>query len=175
MYPGGVYLHQAQEYLVARVDSEQRIAFVKKCPKKLNHFTACRDYTEIDIIHVTKRLRVADSLLVYLGVVSILTYVFGSSMLEKRTMRVLSTTEFSLPPMKGQGNALWLDLPVSLKDQVENAGYAWFGALHGVGHLLLSVVRLFVLCDPADLNTQHYNPYEKRSRHQHPVDHYGEM
>lgn len=165
VYPGGIYLHQAQEYLVARVDSEQRIAFVKKCLKKLNYFTACRDYTEIDIVHVNRQLRVADSLLVHLGVVSVLTYVFGSSMLEKRTMRVLNMTEFSLPPMKGQGNALWLDMPTILKDQVESAGYAWLGALHGVGHLLLSVVRLFVLCDPADLNTQHYNPYEKRSRY----------
>ncbi|RLN97149.1 hypothetical protein BBJ28_00007851 [Nothophytophthora sp. Chile5] len=176
LYPTAVYLHQAQEYLIMRLDNIQHVAFAKKCPQQLKYFTTCRDYTELDVVRVQETTRLGSSsekqeeegpVLVRVGVVSILTRVFGSSMLEKRTMRVLGTNEFSLPPMQSFGDAVWLELPASLQEQVEAGGGAssWRAALHGVGHLCVAVARLFVLCDATDIGTEHVNPFEQRNRY----------
>ncbi|KAG3237261.1 hypothetical protein PI124_g17749 [Phytophthora idaei] len=49
VYPTAVYLHQAQEYLITRLDNIQRIAFAKKCLQPLTYFTTCRDFTDLEV------------------------------------------------------------------------------------------------------------------------------
>lgn len=171
-YPTAVYLHQAQEYLITKLDVENKVAYAKKCVEPLKYFTACRDLTEVDVVRVLNKQRITsldeetrDSpVFLNRGVVSVLTRVFGSTLVEKRTMRLIHSNVFSLPPMQTFGNALWLELPTSLKQQVEAANFSWSGALHGVGHLCIAVISLFVLCEGADVNTEHYNPLERRVR-----------
>ncbi|KAG1711417.1 hypothetical protein DVH05_008669 [Phytophthora capsici] len=171
VYPTAVYLHQAQEYLITRLDNSQRIAFAKKCEQPLTYFTTCRDFTDIDVvrIHSTAQLGRSgedpkyDSVLVCVGTVSILTRVIGSAKLEKRTMRPLGTNEFSLPPMQSFGEAVWLEFPAALRMKIqERDGASWTAALHGVGHLFVALVRLFVLCDADDVGTEHVNEFEQR-------------
>ncbi|KAG7383543.1 hypothetical protein PHYPSEUDO_003580 [Phytophthora pseudosyringae] len=171
VYPTAVYLHQAQEYLITRLDNVQRIAFAKKCLQPLKYFTACRDFTDLEVvrIHSTTQLgrsytkAKSEAVLVCVGTVSILTRVFGSTMLEKRSMRALGTNEFSLPPMQSFGEAVWLEFPATLRKQVEaRGGASWTAALHGVGHLFVALVRLFILCDAEDVGTEHVNEFEQR-------------
>lgn len=176
VYPTAVYLHQAQEYLITKLDIENKVAYVKKCIKPLKYFTACQDLTEVDVVRILGKQRITSQdankedvetephLFLNRGVVSVLTRVFGSTLLEKRTMRLIHSNLFSLPPMQSFGNALWLELPNSLQQQVEAASFSWSGALHGVGHLCIAVISLFVLCEGADVNTEHYNPLERRVR-----------
>ncbi|KAG2856224.1 hypothetical protein PC118_g11036 [Phytophthora cactorum] len=49
VYPTAVYLHQAQEYLITRLDNIQRTAFAKKCLQPLTYFTTCRDFTDLEV------------------------------------------------------------------------------------------------------------------------------
>ncbi|EEY64280.1 DEAD/DEAH box RNA helicase, putative [Phytophthora infestans T30-4] len=157
VYPTAVYLHQAQEYLITRLDNTQRIAFAKKCNQPLAYFTTCRDFTDLEVKPKS------ESVLVRVGTVSILTRVIGSTMLEKRTMRWLGTHDFSLPHMRSFGEAAWLEFPVTLRRQFEaRGGRSWTAALHGVGHLFVALVRLFILCDTEDVGTEHVNEFEKR-------------
>ncbi|CAI5716071.1 unnamed protein product [Peronospora farinosa] len=171
VYPSAVYLHQAQEYVITRLDNVQRIAFAKKCQKPLTYFTSCRDFTDLEVVRVHSTSRIghgyeksrSDSVLVCVGTVSILTRVFGSTRVEKRTMRVVATNEFSLPPMQSFGEAVWLEFPAALRQQVEaRSGASWTAALHGVGHLFVALVRLFLLCDTDDIDTEHVNEFEQR-------------
>ncbi|ETN17939.1 hypothetical protein, variant 1 [Phytophthora nicotianae INRA-310] len=171
VYPTAVYLYQAQEYLITRLDNIQRIAFARKCNQPLTYFTTCRDFTDLEVvrIHSTTKLGRSsekpkcESALVCVGTVSILTRVIGSTMLEKRTMRFLGTNDFSLPHMQSFGEAVWLEFPVALRKQVEErGGRSWTAALHGVGHLFVALVRLFILCDAEDVGTEHVNEFEQR-------------
>ncbi|GMG17753.1 unnamed protein product [Phytophthora fragariaefolia] len=174
VYPTAVYLHQAQEYLITRLDNTKRIAFAKKCLQPLTYFTTCRDFTDLEVVRIHKTSRLgsgdknvkSDPVLICVGTVSILTRVFGSTMMEKRTMRALGTNEFSLPPMQSLGEAVWLEFPTALQKEVEDRGGAsWTAALHGVGHLFVSLVRLFVLCDTDDVGTEHVNEFEQRIKY----------
>jgi DEAD/DEAH box helicase domain-containing protein len=171
VYPTAVYLHQAQEYLITRLDNTQRIAFATKCLRPLTYFTTCRDCTDLEVVRIQSTTQLGrgdkadwnDAVLVCAGTVSILTRVFGSTMLEKRTMRALGTIEFSLPPMQSFGDAVWLEFPALLRKQVEARGGGSFtAALHGVGHLFVALVRLFVMCDAEDVGTEHVNEFEQR-------------
>ncbi|OWZ19716.1 hypothetical protein PHMEG_0005986 [Phytophthora megakarya] len=173
VYPTAVYLHQAQEYLITRLDNARRIAFAKKCQQPLTYFTTCRDYTDLEVvrIHTTTHLQHdhektnSDHVLICVGTVSILTRVFGSTMIEKRTLRPLGTNEFSLPPMQTFGEAVWLEFPVVLRKHVEaRCLVSWTAALHGVGHLFVALVRLFILCDAEDVGTEHVNEFEQRTK-----------
>ncbi|KAL3674818.1 hypothetical protein V7S43_000745 [Phytophthora oleae] len=171
VYPTAVYLHQAQEYLITRLDNSQRTAFAKKCDQPLAYFTTCRDFTDLEVVRIHSTAQLgrsgekpkSDSVLVFVGTVSILTRVFGSTKLEKRTMRPLGTNEFSLPPMQSFGEAVWLEFPAALRMNIqERDGASWTAALHGVGHLFVALVRLFVLCDTEDVGTEHVNEFEQR-------------
>ncbi|TDH68485.1 hypothetical protein CCR75_001416 [Bremia lactucae] len=171
VYPTAVYLHQAQEYLITRLDHDQRTAYAEKCPEPLAYFTTCRDFTDLEVvrIHTVNQLQGSnkdykeDSVLVYVGTVSIVTRVFGSTMLEKRTTRIIGMNEFNLPPLQSFGEAVWLELPRLLRDKVEEtSGRSWTAALHGVGHLFVALIRLFVLCDAEDVGTEHVNDFEQR-------------
>ncbi|CEG43608.1 Predicted ATP-dependent RNA helicase [Plasmopara halstedii] len=172
VYPTAVYLHQAQEYLITRLDCVQRIAYAEKCPESLKYFTTCRDCTDLEVVrvHSTKQLgsdrvnvEMIDYVRVCVGTVSIKTRVFGSTMLEKRSMRLLGTHEFSLPPMQSFGEAVWLEFPIAIRNQVEKISKrSWTAALHGVGHLFVALVRLFILCDAEDVGTEHVNEFEQR-------------
>ncbi|KAG7401738.1 hypothetical protein PHYBOEH_011027 [Phytophthora boehmeriae] len=173
VYPTAAYLHQAQEYIITRLDNIQRIAFAKKCPKPLTYFTSCRDFTDLDVVRIQSTARFGSddnknesaTVLLRVGTVSILTRVIGSTMLEKRTMRFLGSNEFSLPPMQTFGEAVWLEFPLALREEVEAGGQvSWTAALHGVGHLFVALVRLFVLCDAADIGTEHVNEFEQRAK-----------
>ncbi|KAG4042815.1 hypothetical protein PC123_g21698 [Phytophthora cactorum] len=62
VYPTAVYLHQAQEYLITRLDNIQRTAFAKKCLQPLTYFTTCRDFTDLEVANyeTTSKKRVED-------------------------------------------------------------------------------------------------------------------
>jgi ATP-dependent helicase YprA (DUF1998 family) len=168
VYPTAVYLHQAREYLITRIDNDEKVVYAKFCTKPLTYFTTCRDFRDLTVVQIQwqRPLKMpAPVLVVAVGVVSVITRVFGSTLLEKKTLRVIHTNEFSLPPMQSFGRAVWLELPREVREQVEDAGGNWVAALHGVGHLFVAVVRLFVLCDTTDVGTEHPNPFEARVKY----------
>nr|CCA17215.1 DEAD/DEAH box RNA helicase putative [Albugo laibachii Nc14]CCA23690.1 DEAD/DEAH box RNA helicase putative [Albugo laibachii Nc14] len=169
VYPTAVYLHQGKEYLITHLNHEERFAIAERCKSELSYYSSCRDFTNVDIVRTfgTKAISThARSCKTYLstGVVSVTTSVIGSAMYKKRTMALIQSNTFSLPPMQHISEALWIDLPSSIQKQFRSAGYNWNGSLHGVGHLLTSLVPLFIRCDPGDIDTEHYHPKEQRSR-----------
>jgi len=140
VYPTAVYLHQAREYLITRIDNDEKVVYAKFCTKPLTYFTTCRDFRDLTVVQIQwqRPLKMpAPVLVVAVGVVSVQSF----------------------------GRAVWLELPREVREQVEDAGGNWVAALHGVGHLFVAVVRLFVLCDTTDVGTEHPNPFEARVKY----------
>ncbi|CCI50065.1 unnamed protein product [Albugo candida] len=169
VYPTAVYLHQGKEYLITHLNHDERFAVAERCKAELSYYSTCRDFTDVDIVRTfgTKAISsCTESSRTYLstGMVSVTTSVIGSAMYKKRTMALIQSNTFSLPPMQHISEALWIDLPSYVEEQFRSAGYNWNGSLHGVGHLLTSLVPLFIRCDPGDIDTEHYHPKEQRSR-----------
>jgi ATP-dependent helicase YprA (DUF1998 family) len=127
----------------------------------------CRDFTDVNICRIfcstSEHLRT--------GTVNAITRVMGCSLHEKRSGKFLERHEFTLPAMEIEGNAVWIELPSQLLAELTASGCNWRGATHGINHLLLSVIPLFVRCDMNDINSEHINVHEERPRYvQKPVN-----
>ncbi|OQS06426.1 DEAD/DEAH box RNA helicase [Thraustotheca clavata] len=163
LYPSGVYLYQGREYLITRVDTEAKLAFVEKCHKRLNYFTGARDFTDVNVSLPFARPpghKYHPS--VHLGRVSASTHVVGCYKYEKRTFKSLGLTEFSLPAMDSCGHGVWIDIPERILKTIPKDIHRH--AVHGMNHLILAVVPKFVLMDNNDLYTEHVNERETRPR-----------
>lgn len=82
--------------------------YANLCIKPLTYFTTCRDFTDLASMEIQwqQPLSMLDPVLVVaVGVVLVVTRVFGSTLLEKKNLKVFRTNEFSLPPMQSFGLA----------------------------------------------------------------------
>jgi len=128
----------------------------------LKYYTKCRDFTDVD---VCKEFRLLHNGHVALGIANTLTRVVGCYAHEKRTGVIIQKTEFSLPSMQHRGHAVWINIPnneVDRLNKLENESIR--AAVHGVNHLILAILPIFILCDAKDLGTEHVSPLEARPR-----------
>ncbi|MET0058976.1 DEAD/DEAH box helicase [Dehalococcoides mccartyi] len=147
-YPGAVYLHQGESYLVSRFDLNSQIALLEK--KKLDYYTVTRDLTEISIIEVLKNKLVGD-ISVYLGKVDVTLTVTGYRRKAQFTEQVLSEEQLDLPPQTFPTIAVWFKLPSDLVSAMEKTKMDFHGAIHAAEHALIGLLPLFALCDRGDI------------------------
>ncbi|AII58012.1 DEAD/DEAH box helicase [Dehalococcoides mccartyi] len=147
-YPGAVYLHQGESYLVSRFDLNSQIALLEK--KKLDYYTVTRDLTEISIIEVLKNKLVGD-ISVYLGKVDVTLTVTGYRRKAQFTEQVLSEEQLDLPPQTFPTIAVWFKLPSDIVSAMEKTKMDFHGAIHAAEHALIGLLPLFALCDRGDI------------------------
>ncbi|AHB13629.1 DEAD/DEAH box helicase [Dehalococcoides mccartyi] len=147
-YPGAVYLHQGESYLVSRFDLNSQIALLEK--KKLDYYTVTRDLTEISILEVLKNKLVGD-ISVYLGKVDVTLTVTGYRRKAQFTEQVLSEEQLDLPPQTFPTIAVWFKLPSDIVSAMEKTKMDFHGAIHAAEHALIGLLPLFALCDRGDI------------------------
>ncbi|ACZ61968.1 DEAD/DEAH box helicase [Dehalococcoides mccartyi] len=147
-YPGAVYLHQGESYLVSRFDLNSQIALLEK--KKLDYYTVTRDLTEISIIEVLKNKLVGD-ISVYLGKVDVTLTITGYRRKAQFTEQVLSEEQLDLPPQTFPTIAVWFKLPSDIAASMEKTKMDFHGAIHAAEHALIGLLPLFALCDRGDI------------------------
>ncbi|MEN8493638.1 DEAD/DEAH box helicase [Dehalococcoides sp. THU3] len=147
-YPGAVYLHQGESYLVSRFDLNSQIALLEK--KKLDYYTVTRDLTEISIIEVLKNKLVGD-ISVYLGKVDVTLTVTGYRRKAQFTEQVLSEEKLDLPPQTFPTIAVWFKLSSDIVSAMEKTKMDFHGAIHAAEHALIGLLPLFALCDRNDI------------------------
>ncbi len=148
VYPGAIYLHQGETYLVVELDIEKRTAYVK--PVAVNYYTQARDMTELNIKSIKKRKKVG-RVNVYLGEVEVVVTVVGYKKKMQFTEEVLGDEELVLPPNRFNTIALWFDLPGGLDKRVDSDGLDLHGGLHATEHAAIGILPLFALCDRNDI------------------------
>eukprot|EP00752_Nemacystus_decipiens_P007203 g6448.t1 len=121
LFQGAIYLHQARQYLVTRLDLGAHVAHT--IPVKRGQ---ARPHKQMG------------------------------------TGRTLERGECTLPPLQYATRAFWLDVGVTAKSRVQEEGLDFEGGVHAVGHALLAVVPLFLLCDAADVDCEHARPHHNR-------------
>ncbi|CAN0251393.1 unnamed protein product, partial [Ectocarpus fasciculatus] len=161
LFQGAIYLHQARQYLVTRLDLGAHVAHT--VPVKVNYYTAARNNVEVN---VTKRLEVSEDKHAHTGCVNVVSTVYGFVKKQMGTGRTLERGECSLPPLQYATRAFWLDVGTTARRRVEEEGLDLEGGVHAVGHALLAVVPLFLLCDAADVDCEHARPHHSRPQPQ---------
>ena len=150
VFPGAVYLHQGESYLVERLDLAAHTAYAR--PAEVNYYTQDKELTDLHIIKI-----IADKTCrghkVYLGEVEVTTRVVGYKKKAHFTEEILGEEPLDLPPQRFPTVALWFDLPPETVRRVDEdeAGLDFAGGLHALEHAAIGMLPLFALCDRNDI------------------------
>ncbi|MCE2463992.1 MAG: DEAD/DEAH box helicase [Dehalococcoidia bacterium] len=148
LYPGAVYLHRGEPYLVNRLDPVSRRAYV--VPNDGAYYTDARDVTDIRIRGV-RQTRTAGGVEVYMGDVEVTNQVLGFKKKVPFTEATISEEYLDLPPQRFNTVALWFDVPDDFLKGVREARADLAGGLHAGEHAAIGVLPLFALCDRNDI------------------------
>jgi DEAD/DEAH box helicase domain-containing protein len=154
VYPGAVYLHQGDTYLVQSLDTREALAR----RAQLAYYTQPRDITDIAIERVVEQREVGPATLCF-GVVSVTRQVTGYRRKEHYSEALLSEHDLALPPQTFRTQAVWWVLPEELSvalaracgDSSRSTGEGLPGALHAMEHAAIGILPLFAQCDRWDI------------------------
>jgi DEAD/DEAH box helicase domain-containing protein len=150
VFPGAIYLHQGESYLVEELDIQARTAYAK--PVEVNYYTQDKELTDLHILKVLKE-KDCRGTKVYLGEVEVTTRVVGFKKKAQFTEEVIGEEPLDLPPQRFPTIALWFDLPPETVKRVDEdeAGLDFAGGLHAVEHAAIAILPMFALCDRNDI------------------------
>lgn len=158
LFEGAIYLHQARPHLIVKLDLVTNEAWAQPM-STCNYYTSSRNHTDAD---PTKRLETANG--VTTGCVHVKTEIWGYRKICRKTGRVLSLHEFSLPSLEFDTRGTWIDVPEDSLKRLDECGRDRLSGIHALNHALCIVAPLFVVCDPNDINTEHAYPFQHRPR-----------
>jgi len=132
LYQGGIYLHQARQYLVTHLDLEKHTAKVR--PVRVPYYTVAKNTTEVvttcrieslvsSIPSTTEAASDSDSFeckesLVHIGGAVVRRLVYGWVKKYMNSDRSFECNECKLPPLEYNTRAWWADIPMDLRAEV---------------------------------------------------------
>ena len=152
LYDGGIFLHQGNSYLVKEFNPDRKLARVERV--RIDWTTSQRDFTDVDPIETEAIRRIPNSLCrAFYGSIKIQRVVFGFFKVDKRG-RILDAVQVDNPPIVILSKGMWLDVPKSALDILQQRRLNMAGAIHAAEHAVLSLMPNFVISIPGDVSTE---------------------
>jgi len=148
IFPGAIYLHQGESYLIESLDLAARTAQAR--PVEVNYYTQDKEITDLHIIRVIRN-KSCRGINVYLGEVEVTTRVVGFKKLAQFTEEVIGEEPLDLPPQRFPTIALWFDVPPGIESRLAGDQLDFAGGLHATEHAAIGMLPLFALCDRNDI------------------------
>jgi DEAD/DEAH box helicase domain-containing protein len=148
VYPGGVYLHQGETYLVRDLDLDGRAAYVE--PKAVDYYTQA-------ILDAHIRAGQADQQRDWRGwriCHGPATVTWATTAFKKIKFYSLDSIGYGkldLPPQHLDTASTWLVPDAATLDEVRGHGRNPIEGLIGIRNVLVHVLPLFAMCDRTDL------------------------
>jgi len=118
-YEGAIYMHQAQTYLVERLDWEGRIAGVR--PVDVDYYTRAAIGSTIRRLEAVEE-RVKGGLVVAHGEATVITQATGYRKVRRYTHETLGYGPIDLPAMTLETTGYWLVFSEALTDRLQDLG-----------------------------------------------------
>ena len=145
LHEKAIYLHDARQYQVEKLDFDGRKAFVREVDS--DYFTDAIVYTQ-----VSELARFEEEGMAAQGEVRVKRQVVGFKKIKFYTLENVGAGQLSLPEQEMHTTAFWLHFATGFFDDFEGFSTADLqDALHGLGNLLKTVGALLLLSDPRDL------------------------
>jgi DEAD/DEAH box helicase domain-containing protein len=148
VYPGAIYLHQGESYLITELDLAGRTALA--VPTDVNYYTQTKDLTDLRILRSLHE-KSYQGVKVHLGDVEVTTTVAGYKKKAQYTEEVIGEEPLDLPPQHFPTVALWFDLPAGTVARIDEEQLDYAGGLHAAEHAAIAILPLFSLCDRNDI------------------------
>ncbi len=148
VYPGAIYLHQGESYLITRLDLDMGIAYAS--PVDVDYYTEPREINEVSILQ-TRRRKSMPAGEAHFGQLDVTQQVIGYRRLQQFSDTVLSLEPLDMPTQSFKTMGLWFDVPPDINRAVDRHGLDWAGGLHAVEHAAIGMLPLFAMCDRLDI------------------------
>ncbi|MCS6841905.1 MAG: DUF1998 domain-containing protein, partial [Roseiflexus sp.] len=146
VFPGAVYMHQGDTYVVVELTSRQALAR----RARVEYYTQTIDETEIAVRQVRQQRQVGAATIV-LGVVDVTRQVVGYKRKKHYTDEVISEHDLTMPPQTFRTIAVWWTIAEPICRQVAQVCNNALDALHAMEHAAIGLLPLFAQCDRADI------------------------
>jgi DEAD/DEAH box helicase domain-containing protein len=148
VYPGAVYLHQGESYVVERLETDARAAYVR--PASVEYYTVPRVQSSVRIERQSETLAVGRTRAA-LGEVTVTSHVIGYRRQRLLTDIMIASVDLDLPPDSYRTEGLWFVVPPATQIAAAGEGVDLLGAIHAVEHAAIGLAPLQVMCDRWDL------------------------
>lgn len=148
IYPGAVYLHQGEAYLVTELDIKSRTAFAQLTDA--SYYTQSKDITDLRILKTTDE-KIIGRTSICVGEVEVTTQVLGFKKKRVYSEEVIGEEPLDLPPQAFETVALWFGIPSRVQGRIAGQGLDLAGGLHAAEHASIAMLPLFALCDRNDI------------------------
>lgn len=146
VYPGAVYLHQGDAYLVSELTN--RFALAKR--SDVDYYTQTIEETAIKV-EKQRETRTLGPATLAIGVVEVTRRVTGYKRKRHYSEEVLSEHDLTLPPLTFRTVAVWWTVPETLVRKVGETCEDALDGLHAMEHACIGLLPLFAQCDRADI------------------------
>jgi DEAD/DEAH box helicase domain-containing protein len=149
LHPKAIYLHEARQYQVERMDYDGRKAYVRQV--ECDYFTDAIDYTQVKVIEEFDSRPVAAATAAH-GEVRVNTQIVGFKKVKFYTNENVGAGTLSMPEQEMHTTSFWLHFPARFLAAFPQLGATEkLNAIAGLGHALRTVGALLLMCDPRDL------------------------
>ena len=148
LYPGALHLHQGESFLITEIDFPVNTIYCTEAD--VPYYTDSKSLTEIRIVNTISNRHVGNSTVHY-GIANISTDVVSFKRIHKYSNQVISEEKLTLPNINFDTMAVWVDVSVEILERIESFGFNKFGGLHGLEHLIMSLIPMFAMCHRDDI------------------------
>ena len=149
LHEKAIYLHEARQYQVERLDFENRKAYVRRVES--DYYTDAIDYTQVKELDRFESAELSGAAARH-GEVRINRQVVGFKKIKFYTSENVGAGQLSMPEMELHTTAFWLHFPEAFLSQFADLTPTEKQAgLSGMGNALRAVAALLLMCDPRDL------------------------
>jgi DEAD/DEAH box helicase domain-containing protein len=148
VFPGAIYLHQGESYLVQKLDLISAEAYVT--PVSVQYHTEVREVSEVRVVR-SLRHRLFPSGAAYLGRLRVRSQVVGFRRVESGGGAAVEEEPLEFPPTEYETVGMWWDIPPELPGELAADGLDYLGAIHAAEHAAIGMLPLFAMCDRWDI------------------------
>ncbi|MGI8960738.1 MAG: DEAD/DEAH box helicase [Bryobacteraceae bacterium] len=152
LYEKAIYLHDAKQYQVEKLDYDGRRAFVRRVDS--DYFTNAIVYTQVSELAQFENGTAAchQQAQSAFGEVRVKRQVVGFKKIKFYTLENIGAGNLTLPEQEMHTTAFWLHFATGFFDDFDDFSKAdLHDALHGLGSVLMTVATVLLLSDPRDL------------------------
>ncbi|MGQ9916775.1 MAG: DEAD/DEAH box helicase [Bryobacteraceae bacterium] len=149
LHEKAIYLHEARQYQVERMDYGGRKAYVRQV--ECDYYTDAIDYTQVKVLEefATRPVQAAEA---RHGEVRVNRQIVGFKKIKFYTNENVGAGTLSLPEQEMHTTSVWLHFPAAFWQAFPHLTPAErLNGLTGLSHALRTVAALLLMCDPRDL------------------------
>lgn len=152
LHEKAIYLHDARQYQVEKLDYDGRKAFVRRVDS--DYFTDAIVYTQVSELAQFEAEAVAEAATSAHGEVRVKRQVVGFKKIKFYTLENVGAGMLSLPEQEMHSTGFWLHFGETFFDNTfyEFSTADLQDAVRGLANVLKTVATVLLLCDPRDLS-----------------------